>query len=208
MKDLPADLASAENEIFLSVDNILKDNKATRISVDIKFEGLRIMPLVFRLSFKLAEVGLENGLLWMDAGSTALAKRDAPDLAQNIYDVSKLKKGNYSDFKHEILIIVSPQHFDYEEFYDICNYYGGKIIMVNGKLEDFAVGIGSVARERRKDFISSWINAYWLQPLDKGALMHTYPDDWYIYTLDQTGYRFVDRSDKKPNPEELLDYLL
>ena len=52
--------------------------------------------------------------------------------------------------------------------------------MVNGKLDDASVGIGSVARERRKAFISKWDNIYWLEPLEKGALMHSHGDNWNL----------------------------
>ena len=61
--------------------------------------------------------------------------------------------------------------------------------MLNGRLEDAAVGIGSVARERRKGFVASWQQAYWLQPLEGGALMRCFPDDWRLYRQDPDGYR-------------------
>ena len=69
-----------------------------------------------------------------------------------------------------ILVAVSPQHYDYEEFEALCKNVNCKVIMINGKLDDAAVGIGSVARERRKAFVSKWVNIYWLEPLVNGAL--------------------------------------
>ncbi len=42
--------------------------------------------------------------------------------------------------------------------------------MVNGKLEDPIVGIGSVGREMRKRFAEKWKVLYFVQPLSMGAL--------------------------------------
>ena len=66
--------------------------------------------------------------------------------------------------------------------------------MLNGRLEDAAVGIGSVARERRKGFCGIWQQAYWLQPLEGGALLRSYPDDWHLFRQDSDGYRLINRA--------------
>ena len=49
------------------------------------------------------------------------------------------------------------------------------MVLLNGKLEDAAVGIGTVARERRKGFLSSWQSAYALIPTGDGALRRAFP---------------------------------
>ena len=56
------------------------------------------------------------------------------------------KLGQNSD---DLLLAVTPNHYDYDEFEGLCNKINQKVIMINGKLDDAAVGIGSVARERR-----------------------------------------------------------
>ena len=73
--------------------------------------------------------------------------------------------------------------------------------MLNGRLEDAAVGIGSVARERRKGFVASWQQAYWLQPLEGGALMRCFPDDWRLYRQDPDGYRQLEVLPERPDPD-------
>ena len=82
------------------------------------------------------------------------------------------------------------------------------MIMINGKLDDSAVGIGSVARERRKNFISKWQNIYWLEPITKGVLFHCYPEDWKLFRLDNDGYRFFKKFDKKPSSDDLFESFL
>ena len=46
-------------------------------------------------------------------------------------------------------------HDDYEEFLNLSSKHNGYILMINGKLEDTAIGIGSIGRDRKKKFISS-----------------------------------------------------
>jgi hypothetical protein len=69
------------------------------------------------------------------------------------------------------------------------------------------VGIGSVARERRKGFMAVWQSAYTLQPLAAAALRHAYPERWQLYRLDPDGYRAVGSFEKRPAPEELDEAL-
>ncbi len=47
--ELPADLQQAENRMFNSLSGALTDANLDRISLDIRFEGLRILPIVLRL---------------------------------------------------------------------------------------------------------------------------------------------------------------
>ena len=76
-----------------------------------------------------------------------------------------------------------------------------------GKLEDAAVGIGTVARERRKGFLSSWQSAYALIPTGDGALRRAFPQDWQLYRRDPDGYRFVQDFEAKPDAEQMADAL-
>ena len=119
------------------------------------------MPVAIRLKESISEASIKSLLLWPDAGATALAKRDAPELSDNIMSFKDVIKSDNNDYTNHLLVAVSPQHYDYEDFENLCNKSDSRIIMLNGKLEDSDVGIGSVARERRKSFIRKWINIYW-----------------------------------------------
>jgi hypothetical protein len=64
------------------------------------------------------------------------------------------------------------------------------------------VGIGSVARQRRKGFLSGWQSAYALIPTGDGALKRACPGAWELYRRDPDGFRFVSKFDHKPDAEE------
>ena len=206
--NLPGTLLEAEDQLFESLSNSLDINYSSRISIDLRLEGLRLMPVAFRLFKKLNTGNIKPFLLWPDAGATALAKRDEPEISQSIKSFKEALAEDFLEKSQNLLIAVSPQHYDYEQFEKLCNQYQGKIIMLNGKLDDSAVGIGSVARERRKLFISKWSNIYWLEPLSKGALMHLYPNTWNLYKQTQNGYLFKTSYDNKPNPDLLFEALI
>ena len=74
---LPADLFTAEAEALLALRQAPASTPAGRWTVEFRFEGLRLLPLVLRLNQALAAAGLEPRLLCADMGATALARRDA-----------------------------------------------------------------------------------------------------------------------------------
>jgi hypothetical protein len=104
-------------------------------------------------------------------------------------------------------LAVGPQPSDYDEFEAVCGEHAGPVVMLNGRLEDAAVGIGSVARERRRGFVATWQQAYWLQPLEGGALLRSYPEPWQLFRLDSDGYRRLSSFETRPDPETIAAVL-
>ena len=83
---LPSDLKEAESNVYESIQNyFLSNSEQSFLSINLKFDGLRLNPIIFRLSNKLKEINYDNILLWADAGGAALAKRDNPELANKIF---------------------------------------------------------------------------------------------------------------------------
>ena len=203
---LPEKLIDAEEQILSSLTNYFDKSNSNLISVNILFEGLRLQPIAIRLFQKLESLSNKCKLVWPDAGAAALAKRDAPEISEDINTYKDLIIDTDSlELEELVIIAVSPQHYDYDEFESLCSKVKGKIIMLNGKLDDPAVGIGSVARERRKLFTSKWLNTYWLEPLTKGALIHLYPSNWILYKITSEGYIQIDNFKEKPNSEEMFE---
>tara|TARA_Y100001968_G_C19397806_1_gene739310 strand:+ start:52 stop:681 length:630 start_codon:yes stop_codon:yes gene_type:complete len=203
---LPNTLYEAERLIQNSLISCLKDNNHKLLSINLVFENIRLNPLIKRLHESLKHSDINSTLLWADSGGAALAKRDMPDKAEFIFSYSEFISLEYSD-KERPVIAVSPQPYDYEEFENICNGLEAKVIMFNGKLEDMAVGVGSLGRERRKEFIYSWKQVFWLQPLSMGALKKEYNQDWTLFSLDEDGYRFCTSFKNKPDEETILNEL-
>ena len=201
--NLPADLEEAEINVYDSIQSyFLSNSDQSFLSINLKFEGLRLNPIIFRLSNKLTKIKYENILLWADAGGAALAKRDNPELANKIYTFKEFI--NSSDLINSILLVCSPQPYDIELFEQVCSHAKSTVIMLNGKLEDPIVGIGSVGREMRKRFAEKWQVVYFVQPLSLGALSKKFPNDWDLFKLESNGYSFVKSFEKRPDDETII----
>ena len=174
--------------------------------MELRFEGLRLAPVALRLQRQLDQPDRRCRLLFADAGASALAKRDAPDQADAITSVSDCNRGEMPA-DSTVLICVTPGPPDYDDVERLCEQFAGPVVLLNGRLEDAAVGIGSVARERRRGFMAQWQSAYTLQPLNAAALRHAHPNDWQIFRLDPDGYRLAEAKGSKPAPEELDEML-
>ena len=205
-RPLPPDLATAEKDLLAACLSALSSGDGTRWSAALRFENLRVLPIALRLARALTEAGRPVVLLWPDAGAAALARRDAEDLADRVLDFKQWASSE-SKQPDALLLAVAPQPSEYDEFAEICKSHSGSVLMLNGRLEDAAVGIGSVARERRKGFVSMWNQAYWLEPVDGGALMRVHPEPWGIYRSDPDGYRAIDALESRPDPETMNSIL-
>jgi len=211
---LPSDLRSAEAESLCALQSALdataEGGTASRWTIEFRFQGLKILPLALRFGAALQEQGLPMRLLFTDAGATALAKRDAPDLAGSIAslgDQIRLQKAADpeaepgAELVTELLVLVAPALAEYEDVDTICQQHRGAVLLLNGNLEDAAIGIGSVARQRRRGFLSTWSCAYALIPLAEAALRRSFPDPWGLYRRDADGYRWVANFEQKPDAE-------
>ena len=203
---LPADLATAEAELLTALESALSSNSKGRWTLELRFEGLRLAPVALRLQRQLDQPDRRCRLLFADAGASALAKRDAPDQADAITSVSDCNRGEMPA-DSTVLICETPGPPDYDDVERLCEQFAGPVVLLNGRLEDAAVGIGSVARERRRGFMAQWQSAYTLQPLNAAALRHAHPNDWQIFRLDPDGYRLAGSQESKPAPEELDELL-
>ena len=205
---LPADLRTAEAEALDSLGAALAADAKGMWTVEFRFEGLRIMPVALRLLAGLSAAHQGTRLLFADAGATALAKRDAPDQAPQLASLQDVMRLQQADGGSEgVLILVAPSPADYEEVEQVCALHRGAVVLLNGKLEDAAVGIGTVARDRRKGFLSGWQSAYALIPTAEGALRRAYPADWELYRRDPDGHRFVASFELKPDAEQQAEAL-
>ena len=200
---LPSDLREAESNIYESIQSyFLGNSEQSFLSINLKFEGLRINPIIYRLSNKLNEIRIDNILLWADAGGAALAKRDNPELAHKIFTFKEFI--NSTDSLNLVLLVCSPQPYDIEMFEQVCYHTNSTVIMINGKLEDPIVGIGTVGREMRKRFAKKWKVIYFVQPLSLGALLKRFPNNWELFKLNSNGYSFVKSFEKRPDDETII----
>jgi len=197
---LPPDLQTAEAEALASLRSALAGDPRGRWTLELRFEGLRLLPVVLRLVGELESSVPGIRLLFSDAGAAALARRDGPELAERIATFSDHLR--LRQIGAEVLILVGASQADYGTVESVCQAHAGRVVLVNPGLEDGAVGIGSVGRQRRRGFLAQWEAAYALIPLAGSALRRAHPLDWELFRLDPDGYRYVASFDHRPDGEE------
>ncbi|MEB3156901.1 MAG: DUF1995 family protein [Cyanobacteriota bacterium] len=200
---LPSDLRQAEAQVLQALDSALSSDGRQRWTVDLRFEGLKPLPLALRLAAGLRERSPSLRVVFPDAGATALARRDGGELAPLITSLGDQRRRPATEgTSSERLLLVGPGPSDYALVEAVCEAHPGPIVLLNPTLEDAAVGIGSVARARRKGFLAQWQAAYALQPFANAALRRAHPGDWELYRLDPDGFRLAARFPQKPSAEE------
>ena len=202
MSSLPKDLKAALNDMQIAVTSSLK-SKGIRFTIEFKFEGLKLSKVWTKLYDSLPQ---ERNIIvsFSDPGSVALAKRDYPNLSEKFYTFKSLTHSDLILDNDLILISLSPQPFDFDTFEPLCTNFNGTHYSINPKFEHPNIGIGSVIRERRKSFIKTWQNVYYLQPLNKGALMHISPNNWCLFKERENKYIFVEDFVNKPDNETIF----
>lgn len=198
---LPADLHGAELEALDAIASALREAPDGRWTVELRFEGLRMLPLSLRLADRWPRAGRDLRVLFPDAGATALARRDAGALATSIASFADHRRRQQSSPSQGVLLLVTPSQAEYEEVEAICEAHRGAVVLLNPALVDAAVGIGSVARQRRRGFLAQWQVAYALIPEPDRALRRAHPQDWFLYRLDADGFRQVGAFPLKPDGE-------
>jgi len=199
---LPADLRSAEQEALVALRSALAAEPRGRWTVELRFEGLRLLPVVLRLAQALAAGDLAPRLLFADMGATALARRDGADLAESIASFGDQRRLQAAGPTEGLLLLVGASQAEYEQVEALCADHRGAVVLVNPTLEDATVGIGSVARQRRRGFLATWQAAYALIPQVDRALRRAHPDPWELYRLDADGFRAVGTWEQKPDAEQ------
>ena len=204
-KDLNEALKNLENSI---IHSLKLPNK--RFTIEFNFEGLKFNKIGITIYKILANYFNNNKInknvyiTYSDPGAVALAQRDYPDIKDNIFTFKAFNESNTIEDSDLILISILPQPYDFDFFEPMCDKFKGLHYSLNPKFEDANIGIGSVIRARRKNFVDTWQNIYFLQPLNSGALMHAYPNNWLLFKEINKRYLFKKEFNHKPDNETIF----
>lgn len=203
--DLPADLNAARRQCVTALEAALADG-LTRLQVDLRFEGLRWPAVAHGLSQGLQQQRTVV-LAFADMGAAALARRDFGLSAAEALTFADLSGGRCPD-NAALCMAVTPAAPDFTAFENACTALGERpVIALNPRLEDAAVGIGSVARARRRGFLTLWRVVYGLYPLERAALAYAHPGPWRLFREDADGFRPVASLPHRPEGSA-MDQLL
>ena len=153
-KDLNESLKNMEDAI---IPSLLDSNK--RFTIEFNFEGLKFN----RIGITIYKILAKNNnvfITFADQGAVALAQRDYPDIKDKIFTFKSFNESNNINNIDSAMISMLPQPYDFDSFETMTDNYQGTHYSLNPKFEDANIGIGSVIRERRKNFVKTWKNIY------------------------------------------------
>ena len=85
---LPKDLKTVEELLVTSIDLVLTKKEIYRFSVTLKFEGLKLQPVIADIIPQLAKYNII--IANPDEGSKALMKRDYPLISSIFYSIKDI----------------------------------------------------------------------------------------------------------------------
>ncbi len=200
---LPKDLNSALKDMEKAVLSNINKSICNRYTIEFKFEGIKFNKIGIYL-YNVLEKKNKVYITFSDPGAVALAKRDYSDIKENIFTYKSFNESIHINETESILISILPQPYDFDSFEPMCENFSGIHYSLNPKFEDANIGIGSVIRERRKNFVKTWNNLYFIQPISKGALMHISPENWSLFKEKDNIYSFVKDFETKPDNETIF----
>ena len=197
-KDLNESLKNMEEAI---IPTLIESDK--RLTIEFIFEGLKFNKIGITI-YKFLAKNNNVYITYSDPGAVALAQRDYPDIREKIFTFKNFNESNLINDSNSIMISMIPQPYDFDLFEQMCENFKGLHYALNPKFEDANIGIGSVIRERRKNFVNTWKNIYFLQPINKGALMHIFPNNWLLFKEENNKYFFIKEFEIKPDNETIF----
>lgn len=208
MTELPKTLEDAIAQARTATLAAIADGYS-RIQVELLFPELKFMPVAQQFLPAFAEYGDRLKVLFADAGSAGLARRDWTDVKYKISDVGTGRAVSIQskvDPEDEIFVFVTPTSVEVPQLEKICAEIGERPqILLNPRLEDSGtVGIGYAARQTRDRFISTIESCYYLRPIfDEAAVFRCYPGMWEVWVKNGEDYQKLTELPKKPSGDEL-----
>jgi hypothetical protein len=188
----------------------------TRLSVEVLFPELKVMPIAQQFCQTFAELGEGVKLFFTDAGTAAWAKKNWPDSSFQFRSVDVAGARQTTEANEHIsvgdalYIVIASTAVEVGAVEQLCNQSGDvPVILLFPRLEDVSiVGIGYAGRALRDRFLSTIEPCYHLRPIDdQVALTRFYPTPWQLW-LEQEGHWNVIAEELLKPDAERIDNLL
>lgn len=218
---LTAALAAGKRRIFVEFDT--RNGDETYTSLTTSLPTARVLLQTFD------EQSQGVFVLFPDAGSAALAKRDWGDgvdsrhtligIERYEYELEQLKEdadadaGDSSGTGGRVTMLVAPRASEVDALTNVIGDASGDdvLVVVNPDLVNMGVtGLSLTARRLRTDVIDTFDSVYYLRTFNWGVLLRCYPGEWTVWVDDAketSGFRQVTALPSRPSTDELEEIL-
>ncbi|NMF58939.1 DUF1995 family protein [Pseudanabaena yagii] len=199
---LPNNLEDTTEQAIAATYQAIADG-ATRILVDLRFPELKSMPIAYEFARSFNE-RYDNAwqAIFSDAGAAALAKREWADLDVSVRGVNEGRRAVREEDK--AFLLVEPSSVEVDQVEKLVQLAGDRpFVMLNPRLENSEVGLGLSARRLRDRFLSTFETAYYIKPLELGALWRCYPQTWQVWVNTEEGMQFLSEVEQRPSSDDI-----
>ena len=199
---LPNNLEDTTEQAIAATYQAIADG-ATRILVDLRFPELKSMPIAYEFARSFNErYGNAWQAIFSDAGAAALAKREWADLDVSVRGVNEGRRAVREEDK--AFLLVEPSSVEVDQVEKLVQLAGDRpFVMLNPRLENSEVGLGLSARRLRDRFLSTFETAYYIKPLELGALWRCYPQTWQVWVNTEEGMQFLSEVEQRPSSDDI-----
>jgi hypothetical protein len=199
---LPNNLEDATEQAIASTHQAIT-NGVTRILVDLGFPELNSLPVAYEFVRSFNErYGNSWQALFSDAGAAALAKREWKDLEVSFRGVNEGRRAIREE--DQAFLLVEPSSIEVDQVEKLVQLAGDRpFVMLNPRLENSEVGVGLATRRLRDRFISTFETAYYIKPLELGALWRCYPQTWQVWQQTEEGMQQLAEVEQRPSNDDI-----
>ena len=199
---LPDNLEDATEQAIAATHRAIADG-ANRVIADLRFPELKVMPIAYEFA---ASFNQRYGKAWQaifsDAGAAALAKREWADLDVSVRGVNEGRRAIREE--DQAFLMIEPTSVEVELVEKLAQLAGDRpFVMLNPRLENSEVGLGLAARQMRDRFLSTFETAYYIKPLELGALWRCYPQTWQVWQQTEEGMQSMAEVAQRPSSEDI-----
>lgn len=131
-----------------------------------------------------------------------MAKREWGDLDVSVRGVNEGRRAIREEDK--AFLLVEPSSVEVDLVEKLVQLAGDRpFVMLNPRLENSEVGLGLSARRLRDRFLSTFETAYYIKPLELGALWRCYPQTWQVWLNTEEGMQFLSEVEQRPSSDDI-----
>lgn len=199
---LPNNLEDATEQAIAATHQAIAAG-GNRIIVDLRFPELKAMPIAYQFAASFNHLyGKEWQAIFSDAGAAALARREWAELDVSVRGVNEGQRAIREEDK--AFLLIEPTSVEVELVEKLAQLAGDRpFVMLNPRLENSEVGLGLAARQMRDRFLSTFETAYYIKPLELGALWRCYPQTWQIWQETNEGMKSMAEVAQRPSSDDI-----
>ncbi|KAI9131242.1 DUF1995 family protein [Acaryochloris sp. CCMEE 5410] len=204
----PDSLETSISQAVEATKAAIADHK-TLLQVEIAIPELKPLPVAQQYLSQLPNLGENVKVFFSDTGAAALARHQWKDISYELRGIEELIDPVQPE--NDAFVFIAPTPVEVGKVEQICSQAGDRVcILLNPKLEDVSiVGIGMAGRTLRERFLNNIESCYSFLPLERGAVIRSYPSEWQIWWAEgeEDEHQILATEENRPSGERISQLL-